>query len=450
MEQRMIEIKEEKCEWDSVHFKKEGFSIKQEDCEWERVCIKEEEPGPSACCIKEEDSEQVSLSLRLQSHNGSTIFKEDVASDDDSFLRPYPVVKKESPDLDSSQGEQCSSWQDSVHVKTELSEFQGGMAEEKCCGSEQEQLSPRHPKKDLDENGGCFMSSFGLGSPHCSNPWKQHNKKTKKALPESESSNSLSLNKLTNIDPSITQQQMQNTDPMALFICTECGKSFKRKCDCKDHERIHTGEKPHCCSECGQQFSHIGSLQRHIRTHTGEKSHYCSECGKRFSQISSLQTHKRIHTGEKPYCCLECGKRFSQISNFQRHTRIHSGEKPHSCSECGKQFSQISHLKTHVKIHTGEKPHCCHECGKRFTEKRQLQIHLIIHTGEKPHCCPECGKCFSRVDNLQIHKRIHTGEKPHSCFVCGKRFLRKSSLQIHSKIHNREKLRLLCGLRKKT
>ncbi|XP_014185570.1 zinc finger protein 550 isoform X1 [Haplochromis burtoni] len=109
--------------------------------------------------------------------------------------------------------------------------------------------------------------------------------------------------------------------------CDVCGRAFKKKCQVKEHRKIHTGEKPHSCKICQRSFTQKSTMLRHMIIHTKEKSYSCLTCGKTFSQSGNLYVHMRIHTGEKPYSCKTCGKTFARSNHMLRHMKTHTGEK---------------------------------------------------------------------------------------------------------------------------
>ncbi|XP_050998753.1 zinc finger protein 431-like [Acomys russatus] len=231
------------------------------------------------------------------------------------------------------------------------------------------------------------------------------------------------------------------------YECNRCGKSFVWHSTLRNHERQHTGEKPyeyiHCstdlshlqrqeriirqrtleCNQCGKAFpchtfAYHNTLKNHERVHTGEKPYECSECGKFFANLCNLITHEKVHIGGTSYGCIQCGKAFACLSRLQRHEKIHMADKLYECSQCGKVFSLLSKLRRHVRIHTGKKPYECSQCA--FAHYCSLQYHQKKHTGEKPYECSQYSIAFVCHSSLKSHERFHTGEKLYGCSQCEK------------------------------
>lgn len=81
----------------------------------------------------------------------------------------------------------------------------------------------------------------------------------------------------------------------------------------------------------------------------------CEQCNKTFSRSWLLKNHQRVHTGERPYKCVFCEKAFADKSNLRQHQKIHTTtEKLFQCGICQRTFAQRRYLMKHAtEIHRG-------------------------------------------------------------------------------------------------
>ncbi|XP_069364314.1 zinc finger protein 714-like isoform X3 [Maniola hyperantus] len=112
------------------------------------------------------------------------------------------------------------------------------------------------------------------------------------------------------------------------YKCTMCDKGFRTATALSDHVNYnHMGKTQHKCPICHKALATRRCVTRHVsRAHLGikEKSGdkiLCQTCGKAFRDTKCLREHELIHTGEKPLSCDLCGRTFRQSACLYTHKR---------------------------------------------------------------------------------------------------------------------------------
>ncbi|XP_006562778.1 zinc finger protein 664 isoform X2 [Apis mellifera] len=223
------------------------------------------------------------------------------------------------------------------------------------------------------------------------------------------------------------------------YICSTCGKAFKRSSEICNHRRIHRDIK-YTCEICGFTTNNKISLRmHHRRVHERDYRYRCDQCDKGFMSNYDLEDHKTSHLETKAFICEFCGNGYSQRSYLVSHKRVMHGikmstPKAFQCNICNKRsFATEQELRSHLNLHS--QMFLCAECGQKFATNYALKLHCRRHTGEKPYQCPFCPKAFARSPALRVHKLTHTGERPYVCNICGQSFTQRSSLMVHHKKH---------------
>ncbi|KAM8844707.1 P43 5S RNA-binding protein-like [Spinachia spinachia] len=239
--------------------------------------------------------------------------------------------------------------------------------------------------------------------------------------------------------------------------CTHagCGATFTRDWRLKEHETVHTGERPCLCTiaGCDRRFTRISHLRRHVLKHRGVKQFPCNSlnCKQSFFHAGHLKRHVRYAHGDKNkyFQCdqPDCTLTFKKRRAFKLHLQEHQVVVKSKCSKegCAAMFDSPIARKAHEKKHAGYR---CPRANCQVLEHTwgKLKKHMAKHSAM--FTCQACKKVFKKAEALRRHKRIHASHKP--VLVCPREdchayFSTTFNLQHHIRKVHLELLKYKCS-----
>ena len=140
-------------------------------------------------------------------------------------------------------------------------------------------------------------------------------------------------------------------DPVVLFPCAICGRTYRYHSQLEQHQKHHAGVRPHQCPVCGRRFALQCSRDKHLTTHSADRPLMCDTCGQRFAHVNYLKSHQRSHE-DRPRRFRRDGK-FANATGLRQHAAaMHSAAgSEFSCHQCGCGFPTMAQVRVHVRSH---------------------------------------------------------------------------------------------------
>ena len=234
------------------------------------------------------------------------------------------------------------------------------------------------------------------------------------------------------------------------FTCSVCSEEFNLASSLKIHLLKHPElsvkpdkkviVRPFHCEQCGKSFAKPSQLRDHQVVHSEDRYFICDKCGKSYKEKGELTRHKQIHE-DVIVDCEFCDLKFVGQYLYSRHLR-RKHQSTHTCKDCGRTFGHKSLFDIHVRTHSGERPFVCELCGASYPIQGSLTHHMkASHSNwhkerKKEKQCDRCQRCFYTNHSLNFHIRtVHENIKDFHCSECGNSYKGSTQLKRHMETH---------------
>jgi len=175
------------------------------------------------------------------------------------------------------------------------------------------------------------------------------------------------------------------------IMCDKCDFKTVTLDNIQRHNaNMHGGDKPYKCLEpgCDKTFLRRGFMMHHYRDmhQDGPHSHICDQCGKTFKRAEELKNHRwLVHDSTYHFECVQCLQKFKTRNYINKHVLTHSGLEVYECSICHERFKNNPSAYTHRQRYHNNEGQVLLVKGEEQKRIREALVREIVPTGRRKY-----------------------------------------------------------------